>query len=77
MKQRILIVEDNVVLSQLQKKWLERSGYDVVTTMNEPIARKLMGCQDFDLSFLIYVCRKVVVSPFWNGLISLKYGFPL
>lgn len=43
MKQRILIVEDNVVLSQLQKKWLERSGYDVVTTMNEPIARKLMG----------------------------------
>ena len=49
MKQRILIVEDNVVLSQLQKKWLERSGYDVVTTMNEPIARKLMGCQEFDL----------------------------
>lgn len=49
MKQRILIVEDNVVLSQLQKKWLERSGYDVVTTMNEPIARKLMGFQEFDL----------------------------
>ena len=49
MNQIILIVEDNVVLSQLQKKWLERSGYDVVTTMNEPIARKLMGCQEFDL----------------------------
>lgn len=49
MEQRILIVEDNVVLSQLQKEWLEKSGYEVVTAMNEPIARRLIRKQTFDL----------------------------
>lgn len=49
MKQRILIVEDNVVLSQLQKEWLEKSGYDVMTAMAEPIARRLIRQQSFDL----------------------------
>lgn len=49
MKQSILIVEDNVVLSQLQKEWLERTGYEVTTAMNEPIARKLLRKESFDL----------------------------
>ena len=49
MRQRILIVEDNVVLSQLQKEWLEKSGYEVVTAINEPIARRLIRKQSFDL----------------------------
>lgn len=44
-----MIVEDNVVLSQLQKEWLEKSGYEVVTAMNEPIARRLIRKQTFDL----------------------------
>lgn len=49
MKQSILIVEDNVVLSQLQKEWLENPGYEVTTAMSEPIARKLLRKESFDL----------------------------
>lgn len=49
MKSRILIVEDNVALSQLQKEWLQREGFEVVTAMNEPIARRLVRRTDFDL----------------------------
>ena len=33
MKQKVLIVEDNISLSQRQKDWLEQAGYDV---MNRP-----------------------------------------
>lgn len=36
MKKRILIVEDNIALSHIQKDWLEREGYSVATAMNEP-----------------------------------------
>ncbi|GLL52358.1 sigma-54-dependent Fis family transcriptional regulator [Bacteroides finegoldii] len=67
MKPRILIVEDNVVLSQLQKKWLERYGYDVLTAMNEPIARKLIRNQTFDLIF------SDVRLPEGNGISLLKW----
>lgn len=42
MKRKILIVEDNVGLSQMQKDWLAQAGYDAVTAMNEPIARSLI-----------------------------------
>ena len=28
MKQKVLIVEDNISLSQRQKDWLEQAGYD-------------------------------------------------
>ena len=36
MKQKVLIVEDNISLSQRQKDWLEQAGYDVMTAMREP-----------------------------------------
>lgn len=49
MKPRVLIVEDNVVLSQLQKEWLGIAGYEVVTAMSEPIARRLIRKECFDL----------------------------
>ena len=42
MKRKILIVEDNISLSQMQKDWFAQAGYDVVTAMNEPIARSLI-----------------------------------
>lgn len=42
MKKRILIVEDNITLSQIVKDWLEREGYAVVTAIDEPYARKLL-----------------------------------
>lgn len=49
MKKRILIVEDNVALSQIQKDWLCREGYDVMTAMDETVARRLLRKEEFDL----------------------------
>ena len=49
MKKRILIVEDNIALSHIQKDWLEREGYSVATAMNEPFAHKLLRKERFDL----------------------------
>lgn len=39
-EKEILIVEDNVALSQLQRDWLERCGYAVTTAMDEPAAKE-------------------------------------
>ncbi len=49
MKNRILIVEDNVALSQLQKDWLQRDGYEVLTAMDEQVARRLIKKTEFEL----------------------------
>ena len=49
MKRKILIVEDNVSLSQRQKDWFEQAGYDTMTAMNEPVARALIRRHQFDL----------------------------
>lgn len=48
MKSRILIVEDNVTLSQMQKDWLTREGYEVATA-NAAVARRHIRRTDFDL----------------------------
>lgn len=42
MKRKILIVEDNMSLSQMQKDWFFQAGYDAMTAMSEPIARALI-----------------------------------
>ncbi|WP_195420662.1 MULTISPECIES: sigma-54-dependent transcriptional regulator [Bacteroidaceae] len=49
MKRKILIVEDNIGLSQMQKDWFAQAGYDAVTAMNEPTARSLIRKTAFDL----------------------------
>lgn len=49
MKRKILIVEDNISLSQMQKDWFAQAGYDAVTAMNEPVARSLIRKTTFDL----------------------------
>ena len=49
MKHKILIVEDNVMLAGQQKKWLEKSGYEVQTTIDEPGARRRIKSERFDL----------------------------
>ena len=66
MEQKILIVEDNVVLSQLQKEWLERAGYEVVTAMDEPTARRLIRREAFDLVL------SDVRLPEGNGIVLLE-----
>lgn len=67
MEQKILIVEDNVVLSQLQKEWLERAGYEVVTVMDEPTARRLIRREAFDLVL------SDVRLPEGNGIVLLEW----
>lgn len=49
MKRKILIVEDNVSLSQRQKDWFEQAGYDAMTAVHEPAARALIRKHRFDL----------------------------
>ena len=49
MKNRILIVEDNVTLSQILKQWFCREGYDVATAIDETVARRLLRKEEFDL----------------------------
>lgn len=49
MKRKILIVEDNMSLSQMQKDWFFQAGYDAMTAMSEPIARALIRKTRFDL----------------------------
>ena len=49
MKRKILIVEDNIGLSQMQKDWFAQAGYDAVTAMSEPAARSLIRKMPFDL----------------------------
>lgn len=49
MKRKILIVEDNVSLSQMQKDWLLQAGYEVMTAIDEPAARRLLRRTAFDL----------------------------
>lgn len=45
----ILIVEDNVPLAHVQKGWLEKKGYVVTTTIDEPGARRLLESRDIAL----------------------------
>lgn len=49
MKSRILIVEDNVTLSQMQKEWLTREGYEVTTAIDAAVARRHIRKTCFDL----------------------------
>ena len=49
MKKKILIVEDNIVLSQRLRDRLERCGYAVETAIDEPSARRLIHKCGFDL----------------------------
>ena len=49
MKSRILIVEDNVTLSQMQKDWLTCEVYEVKTAIDTIVARRHIRRTDFDL----------------------------
>lgn len=83
MKRKILIVEDNITLSQRQKDWFEQAGYDVITACNEPVARTLIRKNSFDLilsdvrlpegdgiSLLEWLCKEKKDIPF---IITTEY----
>ena len=42
MKKKILVVEDNLLLSGILRKWLKQADYEVLTAGDEPTARKLI-----------------------------------
>lgn len=44
-------MEDNVALSQIQRAWLERCGYEVSTALDEPMARSLLKAGGIALVF--------------------------
>lgn len=67
MKQKILIVEDNIMLSHMQKAWLEEAGYIVSLAMDEPTARKLLRKESFDLIL------SDVRLPVGNGITLLEW----
>ena len=52
MKRKILIVEDNISLSQMQKDWFSQAGYDAVTAeVFIHMAIYLVTCRYFCLKF--------------------------
>ena len=84
MKQKVLIVEDNISLSQRQKDWLEQAGYDVMTAMREPAARALIRKHRFDfilsdvrlpegdgISLLEWLTKEKKDIPF---IVTTEYG---
>ena len=67
MKKRILIVEDNVTLSQIIRDWLEREGYTVATAIDELFAHKRIRKEKFDLIL------SDVRLPQGNGIALLEW----
>lgn len=49
MKRKVLIVEDNINLSQMQKDWFVQAGYDAITAVDATKARSLIRKVHFDL----------------------------
>ena len=77
MKKKILIVEDNLILCGMLKKWLAKAGYEVMSASDEPFARKLVQKNDFSLilsdvrlpegdgiNLLEWMCRQNMDTPF-------------
>lgn len=46
---KILIVEDNLILSGMISKWLQKAGYDVATATDEPRARSILKKDEVSL----------------------------
>lgn len=46
---RILIVEDNMILSGMIEKWLHKAGYEVLTAIDEPSARSILKKNEISL----------------------------
>ena len=49
MKRKVLIVEDNINLSQMRKDWFVQAGYDAITAVDATKARSLIRKVHFDL----------------------------
>ncbi len=46
---KILIVEDNLILCGIIKKWLQKAGYEVLTAIDEPSARSILKKSEISL----------------------------
>lgn len=49
MRKKILIVEDNTALANIQKNWLRANGFEAMTAIDEPAAKKWIEKVEFDL----------------------------
>lgn len=81
---KILIVEDNLILSGMIGKWLQKAGYDVVTATDEPRARSILKKEKVSLvlsdvrlpegngiSLLEWIVRAGMEIPF---IVMTDYG---
>lgn len=46
---KILIVEDNMILCGMIEKWLQKTGYEVLTAIDEPSARSILKKNEINL----------------------------
>lgn len=49
MNMKILIVEDNLILSGMLEKWLQKAGYEVLKAIDEPSARSILKKNEISL----------------------------
>ena len=63
----ILIVEDNLSLSDILKGWLEKRGYTAVGAIDEPGARRLLQSRE------IVLVLADVRLPRGNGIALLEW----
>lgn len=49
MNMKILIVEDNLILSGMLGKWLQKAGYEVLKAIDEPSARSILKKNEISL----------------------------
>ena len=69
---RILIVEDEVAIADLEKDYLELSGFEVEVENDgtSGLARAL--AEDFDLLFWILCCRALMALRFVSGFVRKR-----
>ena len=46
---KILIVEDNMILSGMIEKWLQKAGYEVLTAIDQPGTRSILKKNEISL----------------------------
>jgi len=66
-KKNVLILEDNLILCNILKIWLLRAGYEVITSIDEPSARKKI--REFKIDLILSDVR----LPEGNGISFLKW----
>ena len=66
-RRRVLVVEDEPVISELCRRMLMAEGFDVDTAMNGSIAKKMVDDKSYDL------CLSDIRTPAMDGIQLYQY----